>query len=443
MKNRKVCLAVWVLALVLSGNAGGESWYAPLVKKQETAPAAVEPEAAPQPSLESNMLRNYSSSGGIEKGIRDFRDCLAEDRRNDRMRFALGLLQFAHAVERLGQSWYRYGLRTEAEYMENIPVLRIPIPQNPDPETVDYPKARAVLEEFLANLSECQATLSQIKDESVALPVYLGLVRLDLNGDGQARDDESLWHVYQKIFRAGPVTTADGSAEFVIEFDAADAYWLRGYCHLLSALLEFWLAYDQSELFATTGHLFFLKPSPSHEYLKEESWRRLDQGGLPRVFFDLAALVHGISFPVKEPARMKKALEHLKQMTAMSRASWRCCVAETDNAWEWIPNSNQESVIEGAEVTPEMVEHWLVMLDEVDAILDGKKLIRFWRGEKTRGVNLSKVFRQPTRFDLVLWVQGTAADPYLEDGPITDGMFWNQLMSSFNGRFMPYAIWFN
>jgi len=35
------------------------------------------------------------------------------------------------------------------------------------------------------------------------------------------------------------------------------------------------------------------------------------------------------------------------------------------------------------------------------------------------GVNLRRVFTEPREFDLVLWVQGTAAVPYLEAGEVT------------------------
>lgn len=410
---------------------------------QDHTPAP-SPAASAKMSPEATVLQKLLTTGQISPGINYMKKKLAEDPKNDRLRYALGLLQFTRAVERLSQSWYKYGLRPPPEFARELPFLRLPVATNPAPEEADHEAIRGVLQTFLDDLARCRATLSGMQDETVSMPVRLGLVRLDLDGDGKAGDGEMLWNIVSKIMQADlPPETVES---FVIEFDAADAYWLRGYSHIMSALLEFWLAHDDAQLFATTAHLFFERPSPAHDYLLEERADPNTPGRrvVPRHFLDAAALVHGvISLPLKEPARMQTVLEHLRQVTAMSRESWRSCMAETDNANEWIPNPNQSSVIPGADVTPEMVSQWMAMLDELDAILDGKKLIAFWRGSQPRGVNIKKVFEHPTDFDLILWIQGTAAEPYLEYGPLTDPAFWRQLTESFDGRFVPYAIWFN
>ncbi len=408
---------------------------------QDPAPA---PGAPVKMSPEAAVLQKLLTAGQIKPGIDYMRKKLAEDPENDRLRYALGLLQFTRAVERLSQSWYRYGLRPPPEFARELPFLRLPVALNPSPEEADHAAIRGVLQTFLDDLARCRATLGGMKDESASMPVRLGLVRLDLDGDGQAGDGEMLWNIVSRIMQADlPPETVES---FVIEFDAADAYWLRGYSHIMSALLEFWLAHDDAELFSATAHLFFERPNPAHDFLLEEraDARAPGRRVVPRHFFDAAALVHGmISLPLKEPARMQAVLEHLRQVTAMSRESWRCCMDETDNANEWIPNPKQSSVIPGAAVTPEMISQWMAMLDELDAILKGEKLIAFWRGSQPRGVNIKKVFENPADFDLILWIQGTAAEPYLEYGPLTDPSFWRQLTESFNGRFVPYAIWFN
>ena len=46
-------------------------------------------------------------------------------------------------------------------------------------------------------------------------------------------------------------------------------------------------------------------------------------------------------------------------------------------------------------------------------------------------------------FDLVLWVQGTAAAPYLEKGPKTKPETWRRLQTIFQGQFIGFAFWFN
>ena len=78
-----------------------------------------------------------------------------------------------------------------------------------------------------------------------------------------------------------------------------------------------------------------------------------------------------------------------------------------------------------------------------DSMLAGKTLAPFWRGTPGQGVNLRRVFTEPTPFDLVLWVQGTGAAPYLEKGTATDPEFWRMINRVFRGEFLHFAIWFN
>lgn len=50
---------------------------------------------------------------------------------------------------------------------------------------------------------------------------------------------------------------------------------------------------------------------------------------------------------------------------------------------------------------------------------------------------------EPRAFDLVLWVTGHAAMPYLRDG---DTLLRQERLASqriFEGHFLGYAIWFN
>ncbi len=92
----------------------------------------------------------------------------------------------------------------------------------------------------------------------------------------------------------------------------------------------------------------------------------------------------------------------------------------------------------------------------MEDLLEGRKLIPFWRDyDQTlfgtrgdvpatgRGVNMKRFFEEPTRFDLVLLVQGTAALPYLEQGDLSRPETWNNLTRVFQGQFFGFAIWFN
>jgi hypothetical protein len=91
-----------------------------------------------------------------------------------------------------------------------------------------------------------------------------------------------------------------------------------------------------------------------------------------------------------------------------------------------------------------MVAAWRSFLNEAHLILDGEVLLPYWRGaDETRGVNLRKAFEEPREFDLLLWLQGSAAIPYLENGTVSDDDFWRQTNQTFNGQFLGFAVWFN
>jgi hypothetical protein len=90
-----------------------------------------------------------------------------------------------------------------------------------------------------------------------------------------------------------------------------------------------------------------------------------------------------------------------------------------------------------------IIAGWLEFVEEVEAILAGKRLIPLWRGQEERGINLRRVFTEPRAFDLILWVQGTAATPYLEKGPLTKPEVWQRLQTLFGGDLLGFAIWFN
>src|SRR5262249_12473305 len=108
-----------------------------------------------------------------------------------------------------------------------------------------------------------------------------------------------------------------------------------------------------------------------------------------------------------------------------------------------IPNPKQSCVIPHVRVTQDMIDSWLEMMDQSEKLLAGELLIPFWRGDDDRGVNLRKVFTEPTKLDLVLWVQGSAAAPYLEKGEMTKPEIWKRMPSIFGHNFPGFAAWFN
>jgi hypothetical protein len=395
------------------------------------------------------VLSKYLETGTLSAGISDLEKHLQQNGNDHQARFGLGVMQFLHAVEGLAQDHYRYGLLSERT--DDIPLLRLPVPPNKNPQQISYEKAREALQDFVDDLAAVLKTLSQVDPSDVKLPIHFGRIRLDLNGDGQADESERFWKIYASFNRR---VNEENGEKFAIVFDGGDVHWLRGYCHLLMAMGEVVLAHDWEDLFERTAHVVYPKVQSQYALLQAEGdndWS---------IFLDAIAFIHLINFEVVAPEKLKSALAHLDEMTVQSRLSWKLIRAETDNDREWLPNPSQTGVIPNVKVTEVMISSWEETMAEMQAIFEGRKLLPYWRGagtvfefgdvtyNPTLGINLRRVFTEPTRLDLVLWLQGTAATPYLESyeksgKPPVDGEVFDRMVRVFQGEFIGFAIWFN
>ena len=413
---------------------------------------------------------------------------LADMPGDDQAGFALGAVQFLQAIEHLGQSLHRYGLYSSysGPSMAGLPILRIPVPDNPHPDKLSYEAFRAVLQNFADDLEAAETTLAGLSGGPVDLPLNIGLIRLDLDSDGAGSDGETLWLIFMKVAEARWLNERE-AAKLLVDFDESDVPWLRAYIHLLTAMVEFPLAHEWRDAFEATFHGVFpgaglplsilfdeqmkaleelknqgVRPEPPAK-LPAESWpqyrdrqelwletpegqewqrseslsRRIEFGGIA----DLVAFVHLNHWPVIEPERMQRVLENLEAMIRLSRENWRRIEGETDDRNEWIPNTAQSGVLPRMRVTQERIAGWMQFLDEFEALLQGDKLLPHWRFE--RGINLRRMFLEPSTFDIVLLIQGAAAVPYLEEGELTNGQTWRQITRVFGGDFFRYFIWFN
>ena len=419
--HRKALCAVAVLALAVAA---------------DRAPAA-----AP-------LAEKYLLDGKLAEGAKALQDRLKEDSKDDQARFGLGVVQFLQTFEHLGGSLHKYGLRTEKSFLHPPPQLKEFLPQNPNPETLTYAAARQLVQTFVDDLVRAEATLAEVKDPEVKLPLHVALIKIDPFGQGKP---------ISAAFLLGRMDGMSDDArkqaeKLVIGFDRGDVSWLRGYCHILAAWGELLLAVDGQEAFECSAHLLFEKVETPHKFLMENR-RSFDEAGFGwqdhPLWSDVISFFHHLArLPIKEPARTKAALEHLEAGVAQAKEMWKYILAETDDDNEWIPNPHQTGVL-GVKVTQEMVDSWLETLDEAEQILRGKKLIPFWRGDdKERGVNLRRVFTEPRTFDAFDWVQGTAATPYLEKGPLTklaDPRMGDRLNKAFGGpfQFIGFGFWFN
>jgi hypothetical protein len=387
------------------------------------------------------LTERFLIEGKLGAGETALIEILKIDPENSEARFGLGTIQFLRAVERAVQSFHRHGLAA-GEMGSLVPFARLPIPPNAKPEPIRYTDLRAILQAWTDDLAKAENTLGRIDQKEVKLPLHFGQIRLDLDGDGTAGVDETLRKLYAQLNASARLATAETSAQFIITFDRGDVAWLRGYCHLLMAISQSFLAFDGQELFNHSASLFYPNPETPFPFLRRAQPRDVNHWD-EMYFVDAIAFVHELRLPLSEPARLKTSLAHLESMIALSQESWKFILAETDDDHEWVPNTKQHSVIPGGSVGPEMVKGWLEFLDEAKAILKGEKLVPFWRKGDDRGVNLRRVFTEPSSFDLVLWIQGTAAVPYLEKGKISKPETWRRFQTIFNGQFIGFAFWFN
>jgi len=403
---------------------------------------------------EAAPVEEYLLQGKLADGAAAMQALVEEDSANQQARFSLGVVEFLQAIEGLGQDQYRFGLL--GRRARSIPFMRLPIEENKQPEQISYKDARAMLQRFVNQLQRAEQTLSAVTPDDVRLPLKLGQIRLDLNNDGEVTNEESLWHITQVLQNPRRPPEAAAPKKFPIVFDAGDVPWLQGYCHALSALGEIVLAHDWQDQFERTAHLFYPKVDSPYEYLQAEGIGPFMGFGGQNIF-DFVAWLHTINYEVVEPERMQKALMHMETVISLSRASWKLIEAEEDDENEWLPNSKQTSVMKGFSIGRAQITGWHEFLDELELILQGKKLVPFWRGIKGGvspftnrfpvnpdiGINVRKIFTEPTRFDLALWLQGTGLQPYLEKGDITSPEKWQKMMANFRGQFFNFALWFN
>lgn len=366
--------------------------------------------------------------------------------------FRMGIIQFLRALEGLGQDHYRYGLMSGRRM--TVPLMRLPLPENPEPEALSYEDARAVVQRLLDRLNEAQQTLSAINPNGIRLPVDLATVSLDLNADGNHAKEESLLAISVAVQRVGRSTEEKVPDTFPVTFDDGDVPWLEGYCHVLAAFCEFVLAHDWRDHFERSAILFYPKAVTPYQFLYDEpqpSATNLDNHAI----LNIIAFLHCINYECAEPARMKSALQHLESMITCSRRSWKLIEAETDDDREWLPHSGQTSIMGSLQMTQQIVSGWKDVLDEFELILQGKKLLPFWRGipggrltgqlqfNRKLGINVRRIFTEPRRFDLALWAHGSGLQAFLEEGETTSPDDWRKFNQAFGGRFWNFAFWIN
>jgi len=139
---------------------------------------------------------------------------------------------------------------------------------------------------------------------------------------------------------------------------------------------------------------------------------------------------------------MLSAQTHLLAMVADNRRFWADVALETDNDKEWIPKDDQKSSL-GIELPPGTGPMWLGVLSDFEALLNGDKLIPFWRIDGPAGVNIARMFTNPRAIDVASWIQGEGAVPYLETGDLISPQNLSQFDAMMSGNTMLFTLYLN
>jgi len=381
-------------------------------------------------------VNEYLRNATYDEGIKVF-TAKTESAPGQADLFALATLQFINGVEDLVQGLYRFGFKSDsADVLSYVmPLIVIPIPKNTKAQPVQPKDIEQLISTWYGTLEQTDKTLQRLSREDFKVRLNLGEAMLDINGDGQTEESENLFLSCSRWFGNGRL--GDASA-FYLNCDGADALWLRGYCHLLMGLLDVLQAHDWRTFYAKTAHVLFESPDKA---MMVSSVVRQD-GEFFADIIDIVLLIHEFHLEAVHPEGYRQARDHFTQVIRLSRAFWEAVDKETDDDHEWVPNARQTAA-SGARVTPEMINGWKTLLDELELILTGRKLIPHFRVQKDYGINLAKLIDNPPALDIVELWSGLGLAPYVEKGEFTDPDLWRRAMATFSGAFMRTAVWFN
>ncbi|MDO5621518.1 MAG: hypothetical protein Q4G24_08625 [Paracoccus sp. (in: a-proteobacteria)] len=402
-------------------------------------PAEPEPEAEPEPAPETSaetatptgpapdlaLSRSIGRDGitGVQARLAALADPSPEER------FALAGLTFLQAVEGTLQTRWRVGLSHD---LADLPLLRLPLPSNPAAEPVTPGIIRDIMAAIPPQMQQARAPLAGLGSD-FGLDIDFADLWFDINANGSRDSGEDLAQIAGQMFGVGPEAHDGDTTLPVMRFDLADAAWLSAYTHLLSGSAQVVLTYDPTDSIARvmeTRAAFAALP-PGNDGLASI---------VDDLWIDTAAAVLFSLRSQPDTAQAQAAHASFLAMIADNRIFWQRVAAETDNTREWIPNDSQQSAT-GVALPPETGTAWLAVLDEVEAILKGELLIPYWRSGG--GLNIGRMFTDPRPIDLIDWIQGAGALPYIETGPLADGNALNQFNTLLMGDGVFAALWLN
>ena len=353
-------------------------------------------------------------------------------------KFALGAVRFLRGIEKTLQLRYRHNAVLRDF---DLPVLRLTVPPNPNPEPFYYGLIADLFERVDQDMDFAREALFGIGEgDDVGLVVDLAGVWFDINSNDTRDAGESLFEIGVDVLGVGLGSQDSGTLpqSLKIRFDTADAAWLRAYTHVLSGVSDLVIAFDPTEMIAKVADANQkLRAIKGENFAERFSFLSSQEANV-----DMFAMVYGAINVIPDATLTRSARQHFLAMVNENRDFWRQVPLETDNDMEWLPNDTQTSAF-GVDLPAGTSEIWLSVLNDGEAVLRGELLIPHWRTEPGGGINLAKLMDNPVQVDIVTWVHGYGLLPAMESGPLASTDSLRDFDRMFGGDAALFAFWLN
>ncbi len=379
--------------------------------------------------LGQTSLATLVADARYDQGVREYQQRLIAHPRDDQARFALAVLLYFRTNERVGQAFYRHGGDSVTlSRLLNLDLLEIP--QNAKPESIDYVKFREYLQSTRTSLEEIIRTTGEISSKELRLPIDMSRIGLDFNQNGQVEENERYSTQGVIALRLKQERAADRDA--VLGYlDRIDLLQIRSSCCLTLAAINCALAYDFESMWILVAHRGFAGAARSHDFVNEEVEERIKTNGsqlTARLFGDLTIALHQMRFKLIDGTLLTQAHEQLLLATNAQQERWQLLqswsAAEENQTLG--PATLASSYLTHRFFPSEFTEERRMAMEQMEQILRGRMLLRFWRGKnEERGVNVRRFFLEPpSEFDFIMIAHGAALTPYLELGDCSEHDIW-------------------
>jgi len=351
--------------------------------------------------------------------------------------FSLGAVGFLRGIENSLQLRWQHNMAIKDF---DIPVLRLPVPPNPNAKPFSPELITVVFENLRDDMAISQAALDSIAGAEVAVELDLTDIWFDINMNNTRDSGEGMveFGISSIMSRQQARELASQpKTDMTVRFDTADVAWLNAYTHMLSGLSELVIAFNPTEaitkVLAANQQMMDLMAGTQPQNMYNM------MGGH---WVDRFAMVYGALNQQPLAEHTRAAHGHFLDMIRLNKVFWAGVAIETDNNKEWIPNASQTAAL-GFTLPEGAAETWQAVLNDAEKLLKGELLVSFWRIEPVGGVNVKALFYDPPVVDIVDWVQGAGLMPYLQRGPTVSARNVRLFERMVSGDTVLFALLFN